>query len=189
MIPNLKHKLKSLAIADAIVEPEWQYRYFSYNSKWAPNEEMASMRDGCGGSWFVLFLGERVGYKCISPGDGLIENYSKIRETIPIEYKSFIDEPSFFKDEATAVWILDKNQWIKFGKTEVREIIDLEAIMKWEPENYKEWADGYFEKEIDLDALIQVFEHKITEEVVAALNKEISLDEIKADIEEIGITP
>ena len=88
MIENLKKKLKSLAIADAIIEPEWEYRYFSYNSQWGQNEEMASMRDGSGGHWFVLFEPDNVAYKCISPDDGFIDNFEEI-EACLAEGKTF----------------------------------------------------------------------------------------------------
>jgi len=53
MIEQLRKKMKSLALLDAIIEQEWQYRYFSYNSNWSDSEEMGSLRDGCGGEWFL----------------------------------------------------------------------------------------------------------------------------------------
>jgi hypothetical protein len=40
---------------DAILEPEWEYRYYSFNSRWSPGEMMASMRDGSGDGYFILF--------------------------------------------------------------------------------------------------------------------------------------
>jgi len=40
---------------DAILCPEWEYRYHSFNARWAGGEAMASMRDGCGDGYFILF--------------------------------------------------------------------------------------------------------------------------------------
>ena len=45
MKAELINKLKHLALLDAIIEPEWEYRYYSYNSHWSESEEMASLRD------------------------------------------------------------------------------------------------------------------------------------------------
>ena len=47
--------MKSLAVLDSIIEPDWEYRYYSFNSKWDKSEEMGSMRNGQGGAWFCVF--------------------------------------------------------------------------------------------------------------------------------------
>ena len=57
-IPNvetLKKLCQSLATLDAIISPEWDYRYYSFNSKWAEGKMMASMRNGSGDDYFILF--------------------------------------------------------------------------------------------------------------------------------------
>ena len=46
-LERLRELCKALAILDAMIEPEWQLRYFSFDIKWDEGEEMASMRDGC----------------------------------------------------------------------------------------------------------------------------------------------
>ncbi len=33
---------------DAIMSPDWELRYFSFDSRWSPTEEMVSMRNGSG---------------------------------------------------------------------------------------------------------------------------------------------
>jgi hypothetical protein len=35
--------------------PDWQYRYFSFDSRWGAGEQMASMRNGQGDQYFALF--------------------------------------------------------------------------------------------------------------------------------------
>jgi len=187
MINYLKDKLKSLAIAEAIIEPEWEYRYFSYDSNWSNEEEMASMRDGSGGHWFVLFQDNQIGYKCISPNDGLIENIQEVEGRIPDKYREFIEEPAFYRGEATAIWLLDGDDWIKYGKESVKYIIDLEQVIEWTANDYKEWAEEYYEKDINIDALKSIFEHKISDNVVKKLNKELSLTDIAEDLKEIGV--
>jgi hypothetical protein len=52
---SLKKLMKALAMLDAAIEPEWEYRYYSFNSKWSEYEQMASMRNGQGDLWFCVF--------------------------------------------------------------------------------------------------------------------------------------
>ena len=54
-IDGLIQLCKALAMLDAILSPEWDYRYYSFNSKWGPGEMMASMRNGSGDEYFILF--------------------------------------------------------------------------------------------------------------------------------------
>ena len=68
------------ALLEAILCLDWEYRYFSFDAHWSKNQEMASMRDGSGGHWFLLFTDRFIAYKCISPEDGLIDNLDELSE-------------------------------------------------------------------------------------------------------------
>jgi hypothetical protein len=56
-IDNLKKLCKAISTLDAIISPEWEYRYFSYQNNWDKelNEECMEMRNGSGDYFFVLF--------------------------------------------------------------------------------------------------------------------------------------
>ena len=54
-IETLRRLSQSLAMLDAIIMREWDYGYYSFNSKWAEGEQMASMRNGQGDEWFCGF--------------------------------------------------------------------------------------------------------------------------------------
>ena len=54
-VESLKRLTQSLAMLDAIMSPEWESRYYSFNSKWGEGEMMASMKDGSGDECFILF--------------------------------------------------------------------------------------------------------------------------------------
>ena len=41
-VRDLMRLMQSLAILDAILSPEWDYRYSSFNSRWADGEQMGS---------------------------------------------------------------------------------------------------------------------------------------------------
>ena len=185
MIENLTNKIKCLALLDAIVEPEWEYRYFSYDSNWSDIEEMGSMRDGCGGTWFLWTSGDLAGYKCVSPEDGLMKDLEEAKLKAPEAYEPFITEPAFSMDHATSIWYLEDCKWTKYGK-KVEWIIDLETISSWGAGEYVSWATDYYEHEIDLAAAEEVFSKGFSEKTAKRLNKERDISELKKEISEIG---
>lgn len=54
-VDGLKALLQSMAVLDAILERDWQFRYYSFNAAWAADEQMGSMRNGSGDEFFALF--------------------------------------------------------------------------------------------------------------------------------------
>ncbi|MGW6505963.1 hypothetical protein ACWGCP_00065 [Streptomyces niveus] len=54
-IGDLRNLCRSLAVLDAILSPERECRYYSFNSAWAQGEEMASMRNGSGDEYSIVF--------------------------------------------------------------------------------------------------------------------------------------
>lgn len=52
------------AAIDAVLMPEWEFRYFSYDKRWSTEGEMASLRDGSGSHHFALFTEGGVTLKC-----------------------------------------------------------------------------------------------------------------------------
>ncbi len=186
MIESIRQKMKILALADAIIEPDWQYRYFSYHSKWSDEEEMASFRDGCGGEWFLWLSGRFAGYKCLSPEDGLMPDLEGVKSQVPNAYSSFVSEPAFSMDLATCIWYWADSKWFKHGLT-VEWLIDLEEIIKWTAKDYHTWAIEYYEREFDIKNIEKLFEHQFSEERAKKLNPEIDLNELQRELVEIGI--
>ena len=56
-IDEVRKISQGLALIDSIIMPEWECRYFSFNSNWdgSRGEMMASMRDGTGAEYFINF--------------------------------------------------------------------------------------------------------------------------------------
>lgn len=54
-VDGLRRTWQSMAMLDAILCPEWQFRYYSFNAAWAVGEQMGSMRDGSGDDLFAHF--------------------------------------------------------------------------------------------------------------------------------------
>ena len=58
LLPNIsdfKKLCKSLSALDAIISPDWESRYYSYQKEWDENEEFFQMRDGSGDEMKILF--------------------------------------------------------------------------------------------------------------------------------------
>ncbi|MBC7922656.1 MAG: hypothetical protein H7Z75_16365 [Ferruginibacter sp.] len=52
---QLKLLAQSVAMLDAIIEPDWALRYRSFGAHWGTDEVMASVRNGSGDGYFILF--------------------------------------------------------------------------------------------------------------------------------------
>src|SRR4051794_4341165 len=54
-IDDLKRLMQSTAVLDAVLSPDWEYRWYSFNAKWSKGEQMGSMRNGSGDDLFAHF--------------------------------------------------------------------------------------------------------------------------------------
>ncbi|WP_109434667.1 hypothetical protein [Aquimarina sp. AU119] len=58
LIPNpseLKRICKSISALEAIISPEWEFRYYSYQKDWSKTEEFCEMRNGQGDQMLIVF--------------------------------------------------------------------------------------------------------------------------------------
>ncbi|WP_299365963.1 hypothetical protein [Winogradskyella sp.] len=58
LLPNpkdLQKICKSISALEAIICPEWEYRYYSYQKDWSETEEFCEMRNGQGDQMLMLF--------------------------------------------------------------------------------------------------------------------------------------
>jgi len=57
---KLKEICKSISALEAIICPEWEFRYYSYQKDWNKNEELCEMRNGHGDQMLILFSDDGV---------------------------------------------------------------------------------------------------------------------------------
>jgi hypothetical protein len=200
-IEPLKRLSQSLAILDVIMSPEWEFRYYSFNSKWGEGEMMASMRDGSGDEYFILFNH----YGAIIKGfahESLMSPYatesgkiwSGVLDDVPSEFQAFLSEPAFSIEDTTfCIWRKYTDSSWQVGGIDYPEGGDPDGseellfILDGQPYTYKEFAEEYYEREVDISAVEHIYQHEpLTHEIVATLNTDVSLDELEADVEEIG---
>ena len=185
---------------DAILCPEWEYRYHSFNANWAAGEQMASMRDGCGDSYFILFT------KAGAIMKGFAHESEAWRRTlqqgqplaglfdgVPGEFAGFLEEPAFsIADTTFCLWRRSSDPAWQTGTIEPLDGEDpdgsagLLRLLDGDPEAYRAWAEDYFETTVALAAVKHIFGYRpLIEEVVAALNPELSPTDLAEDISEI----
>jgi hypothetical protein len=202
-VDDLRGLLRSLAMLDAILSPEWVYRYYSFNSAWADGEEMGSMRDGSGDHFFAHFsragcwLKGFVHESAISPfGDGRTDGvWPGVLDNVPKEFAACLQEPAFSIDEVTfCIWIRpDDIRW-RVGPIQLPANIpdpdgseSLLSILDGRPESYQAWATEYFEREVPLAPVRQIYGGvSLSNEIVSQLNPQLSLADLISDMKEIG---
>ncbi|MGQ8872552.1 hypothetical protein [Paenibacillus sp. TSA_86.1] len=181
---------KAVAMLDAILMPEWEYRYYSYNAQWDSNEQMASMRDGEGDHYFALFDSSGVIIKGYDKAYASLHKhqYSDVLQGVPSVFETFLEEPAFMMDQTTfCIWNEEEqNKW-----TSTQQLPDeayaLLQVFVGGAEYYHAWAQEYYEIELDLQPIQHIFSMKpLNEQLLQALNPEIELDELEEDVTEIG---
>lgn len=198
-IHGLRMLAQSLATLDAIIEREWGSRYYSFNSKWDVNEQMASMRDGEGDSWFLVFgqAGAFLkGFDHQSPMARASSNgvWPGVLDDVPEQFNSFVKEPAFSMQDTTfCIWrSLTDSNWntgrIAFPQGEDPDGSEsLLYIFDGDPTTYQQWAEGYYGQSIDFSAVQYIYAGKpLTESIVKLLNKDSDLADLSEDLIEIG---
>jgi len=197
-IEALRRLTKSLAMLDAILCPEWECRYYSYNSRWGEGEEMASMRNGSGDDWFLLFDAQGAALKGFAheyPLAGEAAFVARMQQVVPAVFASFLREPAFSMETASfclwrrhsdAAWSVVTLAGQRASPEEDGSAALLD-LLDGRPESYREWAMDYYEREIAADAVRAIYEHQeLSVELVETLNGELSLSEVTMDAIEIG---
>jgi hypothetical protein len=194
---SLKRLLQSVAMLDAVICPEWEYRYYSFNANWAAGEMMGSMRNGQGDGFFALFNCYGVfikGFDHESMVASLRLPSEQFYRDLPHQFAACCGEPAFSPELVTfCMWRLSQEPGWSRAKITLppSEASDgsahLLAILDRSPETYLRWATEYYESEMSTQAVVAVYEHRVlTEEIVAALNPKCSLTSLREDIVQIG---
>jgi hypothetical protein len=188
-IDDLVKSSQSLALLDAILMPDWQGRYFSFNRHWnqSGNEMMASMRNGSGSEYFVLFT------ECGAVGkvfdDEAGNAGEKMLARVPDSFVAFKDEPAFQVDSATFFfWHLkdDHSDWEASPNT-LSGYAYLNFLVAGS-DHYHAWAESYYERVIDKRTVREVFDNRnVTEKQLLTLNPDLVIADLRGDVEEIVV--
>ncbi|MET7996779.1 hypothetical protein ABZU76_38465 [Amycolatopsis sp. NPDC005232] len=205
-IADLRDLCRSLAMLNAILSPDWESRYYSFNATWAEGEEMASMRNGSGDEYSIVFSAAGVyvrGFGHESPmspygHDG--EPWPGVIDGVPEVFKPFVEEPAFTDEDGVPVvtaclWREAKDDRWRHGTIDFpsnRADPDgatglFQLLVDRSPEAFQSFAEDYYEVSVDLEAVSALYASRpLTQELVSALNVEVTLADLAQDISEIG---
>lgn len=194
----IRQRARALAMIEAIVCPDWEGRYFSYDSKWGAGEEMASMRNGSGDDWFLLFGPFGAGIKGLAHESELAGDADLLqaaRANLPGSFGSFLDEPAFSWDHMSFCY------WRSPGDSQWSRVIhpcaaraslsdgsaEFLALLHEPVQSYIEFGEWYYETPIPEAAAQAIFRcEPLTSRLVRSLNRELTLADLSADALEIG---
>jgi len=190
---KLLQRSKALATLDAIYCQQWDMRYFSHNSHWGENEQMASMRDGTGNDYFILFAPFGTAIKGCSTENGCFENNeiaNQARSKMPLTFAKFLNEPAFSIQNASFIAWFDE-KWHKIENMPPQKTQpDSDFLTQWLRKDetfFKGWMDSYYEIDIKLEFIEHIFQFKpINKQFIEQLGVDLDKKLLKEDLDEIG---
>ncbi|MEU3690920.1 hypothetical protein [Streptomyces narbonensis] len=210
-IEELRDHSRGLAMLEAVLCPEWESRYYSFDAHWSESEQLASMKDGQGDEYTIV-LSPAGAFARVFAHESLLSPYGELADGqtwpgvldgVPEAFREYLTEPAFTDEDG--VHVTTACLWRETGDTawhtgrvefpdagDDREDPDgsgrlLHLLVDRSAEAYAEWASDYYETEVDLEAVRHVLALRpLTAEVVAALNPETDLAALAEDIAEIG---
>lgn len=174
------------------------------DSGWSPQEEMASMRNGSGDDYAMVFSPAGVfarGYDHESPLSRAPRPWPGVVDSVPESLVAQVTEPAFCHPDGTprmtvCFWReVHDDAWrcgdvaLPTGRGADADGADrlFGLLADGRPEAYREFAEDYYGTEVDLDAVRRVYAlHPLTVDLVARLNPETSLRDLADDQAEIG---
>ncbi|MER8046813.1 hypothetical protein [Streptomyces sp. NPDC094032] len=203
-IEELRDHSRALAMLDAVLSPEWEGRYYSFDAA----EDRASMRNGCGDEYVIAFspAGAYVeGFDHESPMSPWArmadpEVWPGVLDDLPDAFRPYVSQPDDEPPSVTAcLWRTPADPaWrtgtIDFPTREGDAAPDgaeyvFELLVDRSAEAYAEWATDYYETEpeVDVEAVRHVLALRpLTEAVVRSLNPELDPTDLAEGIAEIG---
>lgn len=205
----LREHCRSLAVLEAILSPAWADRYHSFDGRWSEGEAMASMRNGSGDEYSIVFSDAGV-YICGFDHESQMSPYAAdgpwpgVLDEVPEVFRPYVEEPAFVDEEgmpfATAcIWRQAGDDAWRTGTIEFPDEPSGDPdgsghlfglLVDRSPEAFQRWAEDYYEIPVDLDAVRHVFASRpLTEAVVGALNPDIGLADLAEGLAGIGCPP
>lgn len=190
--------MQALAMLDAILSPEWDTRYYSFNARWGDEAMMASMRNGQGDQWFAVFSPAGAALHGLALGAPMFRHsrpWPGIFDELPAEFRSLLlGEPAFDTANSTfCVWRLaSAARWTR-GPVQFASGADpdgseaLLEILAGRPDQYVRFASEYYEVDLDEEDVAAIYGHaKLDPELLERLNPDVSLESLADDMTEIG---
>jgi hypothetical protein len=200
---TLERLVRALAMLDAIMSPDWQYRYFLYNPHWGDplDERMASLDNGSGDNYFLVFSKAGAFLKGFDHESEMtpwafdpIRIWPGVLSGVPEEFQTYLTEPAFDMESTTfCIWRRPGDHFWQRGEIEFPDLTDdpdgsqsLLWMLDGNPSTYVKFAKDYYEKEVSLDSVQAIYGlAPLRPDIIAALNSELAWDDAVASAKEI----
>lgn len=205
----LREHCRSLAVLEAVLSPEWADRHHSFDDRWSAKEAMASMRNGAGDEYSIVFSAAGA-YICGFDHESPMSPYAAdgpwpgVLDEVPEVFRPYVEEPAFCDEQGMPVvtaclWRRTEDDSWRTGTIEFPEeppddpdgsAYLFQMLVDRSPEAFRRWAEDYYGVPVDPEAVRHVFASRpLTEAVVRALNPEIGLADLAEDLAGIGRPP
>lgn len=199
-IDEVRRVSRALAMLDAVLSPEAEYRYFGFDARRSPAEEVASMRSGGGDDYSIVFSPDGAiarGFDHESPlspwQPGVNESWPGLFIGVPDSLAAAIEALDVHgrRDVTVCFWrTRGDSSWL-CGPVDqgVRDGADwlFDQVADGQPESYLRFAKNVHEVQLKLEDIQHVYALlPLTEDVVHSLNPEADLADLTDEIAEIG---
>ncbi|GGU77793.1 hypothetical protein GCM10010275_10540 [Streptomyces litmocidini] len=209
-IEELRDHSRGLAVLDAVLSPEWESRYYSFDAHWSETEQLASMKDGSGGEYTIV-LSPAGAYARVFDHESPLSPYGPLADGrtwpgvldgVPEAFREYLTEPAFTDEDGVHVTTAclwreaTDTAWrtgpVDFPDLDGHEDPDgsgrlLRLLTDRSAEAYAAWASDYYEQPVDVEAVRHVLALRpLTPELVARLNPQVTLPDLAEDVAEIG---
>ncbi|MFI6585918.1 hypothetical protein [Embleya sp. NPDC050493] len=186
-IPVLRDVCWSMAMVEAVLNPDGE-RYYSFSATWSESQETASMRNGSGDEFDIVFSSAGAyirGFDHESPMSPYVDDepWPGVVDSVPEVFHDCVTEPAFMFDDMPAVTVC---MWREAGDDRWRagEIDFPEGhadpdgagwlfrlLTDPTPEAFQDFAEDYYETAVDIDAVRHMYAHRpLRRDTVRALN-------------------
>ena len=207
-IPAIRTRSQSLAMLDALLSPEGVYRYYSFDGHWTPAVELASMRNGTGDDYSIVFSPSGAWIRVFDHESAMSpwaleppRPWPGVLDTVPAVFQEWVREPAFILDDdipmiSACLWRQATDDRWHTGQIDFPAADSLypdgsgwllELLLDDSPEAYREFAEEYFERSVEVNAVREIYAMRpLTQPLVSALNDELSLGDLARDVAQIG---
>jgi hypothetical protein len=200
-IEELRRITKILAVLEAVMESDESLRYHHFHSEWdkEKQEQLAEVNDGSGNDMYILFSPAGVVIKGFDHESGMSRHarddfdiFPGIYDDLPAVFSNQLEDPAFEKDDVTfCLWRGASDKHWHTGKVQIPDDDDdgsgfLLNTLHASAEDYCDWAEDYYEREIPFEIVEQIYQDlKVDEQTARKLNPEVDYSEVEAEIKEI----
>lgn len=174
-IATVRRRSLAMAMVDAIVEADASMRYYHFDPAWSATEEMASMDNGSGDEYSIVFSSAGAylrGFDHESPMSPWARNdlapWPGVVTDVPPTLVEYVTEPAFTLDGVPSVTVClwretDDESWHAGDITWPTRGTDgadwmLGLLADGTPERYRSWAAQYYETDLSIDLLRDVYD-------------------------------